>query len=269
MANKIAYGIDLAGFSTGKSGLAKAELVEPNKIAVTVFTDHLFAKSRRGFAKVEDVVDAEAGLLTQLLEEGKVLIDMPLDLQELGNHEQAKMLWQLTKRPVDYVFSALPPLADKIGSPVARAQAFLKRLQKESSDLVRFGENIFETYPAGSLELVGLNRSGYKRQTTTFNEGRWRGETLAKIANGLNLKAHEEVSLNDDDIDAIICSIAGVADSANILECNELQKEIEKRIHDSLPASATKVDCKPPKGYRLLKELGNFEINVNKASWQT
>lgn len=267
MTNTISYGIDLAGFSTGKSGLAKAELVETNRIEVTVFVDHLFAKSRRGFAKVEDVVDAEADLLVRLLEEGKVLIDMPLDLQELGNHEQAEMLWQLTKRPVDYVFSALPPLADKIGSPVARAQAFLKRLQKGNPNLVRFGENIFETYPAGSLELVGLDRSGYKGQTTTFNEGKWRGETLAKIANGLNLKAHEEVSMNDDDIDAIICSIAGVVDSANILECNELQKEIEKRLQDSLPASATKVDCTPPHGYRLLKEIGYCEIHVSKRAW--
>lgn len=264
-----AFGIDLAGYSTGKSGLAKAEREDSGKIAATVFRGHPFARSSKGFARVDDVVEAEVETLIQLLSTGCVLIDMPLDLQSLSDPNSAKMVWQLTKRPVDYVFSALPPLADKIGSPVARAQIILTTIMNQDLKHIRFGDNLYETYPAGSLELNELPRKGYKGQSISFVDGKWRGESLATIANGLKLKANNEMSLNDDDVDAIICALTGVVDSADVLEADLLQKEIADRLDQSLPPSDLVVDPTPPQGYRLLKSKESItEVTVTESDWE-
>ena len=47
---EIAFGIDLAGFSTGKSGLAKAQCDETGNITATILRGHPFARSSKGFA---------------------------------------------------------------------------------------------------------------------------------------------------------------------------------------------------------------------------
>lgn len=267
--NQIAFGIDLAGYSTGKSGLAKAQRDDAGNIAVTIFRGHPFSRQSNGFARVDDVVVKEVGILVQLLSKGKVLIDMPLDLQSLSTPNCATQIWQLTKRPVDYVFSALPPLADKIGSPVARAQIILATLKERSPEQIRFGDNLYETYPAGSLELIELPRKGYKDQSITFVEGKWRGESLATIANGLRLQAGSEISLNDDDVDAIICALTGVVDSSDVLETDLLEKEIADRLKQSLPPSVEIVDPMPPKGYRLLRSMKSIkEITVTECNWE-
>lgn len=267
--NQVAFGIDLAGFSTGKSGLAKAQRDESGNITATIFRGHPFARSSKGFARIDDVVGEEARTLIHLLSTGVVLIDMPLDLQSLSDPKSAKLIWELTKRPVDYVFSALPPLADKIGSPVARAQIILATIMDRSPSHIRFGDNLYETYPAGSLELIGLPRKGYKGQSVTFVEGKWRGESLATIANGLKLKADDEVSLNDDDVDAIICALTGVVDSSDALETDQLENEIADRLDQSLPPSAPKTDPTPPQGYRLLKNKESIKgVTVTESDWE-
>ena len=124
-------------------------------------------------------------------------------------------------------------------------------------------------YPAASLELAGLPRKGYKGQSITFVEGQWRGESLATIANGLKMKADEDISLNDDDVDAIVCAIAGLVDNDCVLEGAQLESEISDRLKQALPPSSPSVSACPPNGYRLLKALGSIEeILITEETWK-
>lgn len=264
MTKQIAYGIDLAGYSTGKSGFATASRDVSGSIQVTVSSSHAFSRSISGHKKLGDASKAEVALLKKCLLSGRTLIDMPLDLQSLGEPWEAEYVWQLTKRPVDYAFAALPPLADKIGSPVARIRNVLRTVKRDSDSLLEYGENLFETYPAGSLELLGLPRTGYKGQRITFLDGKWVGETLAVIANGLNLVAEDEVSLDDDDVDAVICALTGVL--SDVLEGPRLREEITNRLSQRLPSSAESIDMSPPDGYRLLNALESTPILVRTSA---
>ena len=59
-----------------------------------------------------------------------MLVDTPVDLQGLPNPTNVYFAWELVKRPVDYAFDALAPLANLIGAPVARFQNLLSALRE-------------------------------------------------------------------------------------------------------------------------------------------
>lgn len=253
-----AFGLDLAGYSKGKSGFVQADRKDDNSIEITIFQRHAFSEKHDTRTSLEHIAEREKELIISCCKKGRLLVDIPIDLQGLPYPNNVRFIWELVKRPVDFAFDALPPLADRIGSPVARFQNLFSSIK----DQFPLGKQIFETYPAGSLKLLNLPFKKYKNQQTTFKNGRWNienGETLAKIANCLKLTSEEEITLNDDELDAIICAITGVVDEEYLLRGVELTK----RMQDLKGTENFGRICAPA-GYVLLKSLPNIKMNLRK-----
>lgn len=255
---KTAFGLDIAGYSTGKSGFARADFIDKNSIEVTVYPDHIFSKPSKRKDEIKDQVKMEKELLSACCKNDTIFVDIPIDLQSLLKSQNVFFTWELTLRPVDFAFDAMPPLADRIGSPVARFLNLFSSLQEELNPL---GKQIFETYPARSLKLLGLPSKNYKNSKISFKNMQWipekSGEVLVKIANGINLTAKEEISLNDDEFDAVICAITGIVDEKYRLQGNELTEYINSSISNGNRYPA-------PMGYVLLKKKPEININITK-----
>ena len=154
-------------------------------------------------------------------------------LQGLPNTTAPQRVWQLTNRPVDKAFTALPPLADKIGAVVARMQ----RLKFVLGDKSFVGKNLFETYSAASLELLGLYDKKHKG-VARFESGSWRGVEVAKKSeqaknsrlaenlNQLRWTASNDFELTHDEFDAALCALTGIASPDSRLEGPELEEEM-------------------------------------------
>jgi hypothetical protein len=162
----------------------------------------------QGKDPLEEVVASEKEVLKSCLGEGSVLVDIPIDLQGLPCPANACFTWELVKRPVDYAFDALAPLANWIGSPVARYQHMLRMLREEEPD--ENPNEVLETYPAATLKKLGLWCKEYGKQPIEFAQGRWEGAPMARIANELKIVADEGEKLTGDEFDAAICAITGV-----------------------------------------------------------
>jgi len=190
---KTAFGLDIAGYSTGKSGFARADLVDKNHIEVTVYEKHIFANKITGEAPIKDITEKEKQILVTCLGKGPLFVDIPIDLQGLPYPKKAKFVWELINRPVDFAFDALPPLANLIGSPVARFFNLFSSLQEDAK--YQLGKQIFETYPAGSLMLLNLPNKNYKKQKTEFINGIWKSKkegNLSQIAKCLKLTSEKK-----------------------------------------------------------------------------
>lgn len=110
------------------------------------------------------------------MSEYPIYIDSPVDVQKLPFDilQSFRYKWQLTHRPIDFAYGGLPPFADKIGFIVVRLKHYIHKI-----DVDKF-ENLFETYPAGSmrqLKILGneeLNREPkYKNSLVYINENGW------------------------------------------------------------------------------------------------
>jgi hypothetical protein len=219
---KTAFGLDIAGYSTGKSGFARADLIDNNHIEVTLYEKHIFASKKKGENPIKDIVKMEKDLLLACCKKGPIFVDIPIDLQDMLNSHNVFFTWELIFRPVDFAFGALPPLSSLIGSPVARFFNLFSSLKEELKDPL--GKQIFETYPAGSLKLLksqipDLPNNKYKKQETKFSNRIWnKAGNLSKIANYLELKSEKEITISDDDLDAIICAITGIVDENHRLQ---------------------------------------------------
>lgn len=260
---KTAFGLDIAGYSTGKSGFSKAWRKSDNSIIVTVYRGHVFSKRCDGKKPLDNIAIKERELLQACCKNSVLMVDTPIDLQGLPYSDNASFIWQLTLRPVDYAFGGMAPLANYIGAPVARFQ----NMMSASSDLNRaesiVGEHIFETYPAKSLNLLELPYEKYKGYKISFKDGHWTEGEAAKIAEGLGLIAENGETLNDDELDAIICAITGVVDDDLTLQGDELKHEISNGIKDKLKIDDLDgINVEPPLGYVLLKERPNMKINI-------
>ena len=55
---KTAFGLDIAGYSTGKSGFARADQKD-NHIVVTVYEGHVFAKKHESTNPLHDIAEME------------------------------------------------------------------------------------------------------------------------------------------------------------------------------------------------------------------
>ncbi len=262
------YGLDLAGYSTGKSALARAKGGANDSIDVDVVLGHPFAKKVLGATSLQhDDLKQELDAFVWILRQGRLFIDVPVDLQGLPNPANADYVWQLTQRAVDRMFGGLAPLADRLGAPVARMARLLARCQS-----ARLGQNVFETYPAQSLKNILADGDGYKRQSCKWHGNGWSGGKLATLAQGLGLKGPKEVNfaLNDDEFDAIVCALCGVVKDDHRLEGGQLCDEVAKYF--SQPERAALPDWPAPKGYVVLRPSDDKswpfkKIQVRKVTW--
>lgn len=260
---KTAFGLDIAGYSTGKTGFARACRKNDNSIIVTVYQGHIFSKKYDGKKPLDNIAIKERELLQACCKNSVLMVDTPIDLQGLSHLDNASFIWQLTLRSVDYAFGGMAPLANYIGAPVARFQNMMSAHNDQNRDESIVGTHIFETYPAATLRLLGLPYKKYKDHKIVFEDGHWTGGIAEEIAEGLGLIAENGEMLNDDELDAIICAITGVVDDDLILKGDELKHEISKSIKNKLNNEYLDgINVEPPRGYVLLKEKPNMKINV-------
>lgn len=247
------------------------------RIEATLFTSTCFSSSACGDESLEEVTASSVELVRECVKVAPLVVDVPIDLQGLPSAPNPTWLWELTNRPVDYAFKALPPLASLIGSCVARF-AHLHGLAGTPSTL---GTHLFETYPAASLELLKLDRKGYKGHAYFSDEGKWEpaadpvtdaagdataetkrakrrraNSTFARTLNALKWTATPNQSLSHDDFDAVLCAVTGLALGASVLEGAALREEIELRVRTRMESSPdTRMSLQAPLGYRLLKDV--------------
>lgn len=108
--------------------------------------------------------------------------------------------------------------------------------------------------------LLNLPNNNYKKQKTEFSNGIWKNKTegnLSQIANCLKLTSEKEITLDDDDLDAIICAITGFVDMKYCLYGDELIDKM-RELKDTKSFS---IIC-APEGYVLLKSLPNMKICI-------
>lgn len=253
---KTSYGLDLAGFSAGKSALASATFDEKHGFRVVVYRTHPFSEELEGRDLIGPQLEEEKRLMRSL---NPLYIDVPIDLQELPTPSHYTFTWQLTKRPVDFALVALPPLADRIGTPVARMQNLLRGM---AIDVL--GNQLFETYPKASLGCIVGHVPSYKGQTAEFSEGLWIGEGgLAEVLRRLNVKTKEGTVLNDDHMDAMICSLTDVVPEDCLLQGETLEKDVRRRLEKKVRAADRgKLVTKLPKGYVVLAKLPDHPLQV-------
>lgn len=247
------FGLDLAGYSTKGSSLAMADSKDQG-VVVSILDGHCFAESHDGNEAVKAIVDQEVECLCALMKRGAVYVDVPIDLQDLPGPANTRFVWEQTKRPIDRAFSGMSPLADRIGSYVARMQAILRRLESDP-----LGDKLFEAYPAATLKLSKLASEKYKGECQCI-AGRWVGaaaekekkqtknNTIAVNLNQLNWTADEGFRLTHDEFDAAVCALTGVVKPDAVLTGDSLEKAIAKKLGDT-------VRSMPPKGYALLSRL--------------
>jgi len=276
----IGIGIDFAGYSTQKTAVAIA-CREGASAHVTIDRRHPLRTKRAGDDVLREVADEEAAYLVECLEKGRVFVDVPIDLQRLDKPDTVSVIWELYQRPVDRVLKALSPVADRLGGPVRRFAQIAARLP--TTDL---GTRLFETYPVASiqhaLKLDTLDRMdvashsddeadddarvgakpGYKGGVITLEGSMARARTdkatdqvLAQLARAMRLQSSEAITLTDDDVDAVLCALAAVAASDELLQGSSLQT----LIREKLPPA---VDSTPPRGYAILRQFPFDSVHV-------
>ena len=270
---KIAYGLDLAGYTTGKSALARVERECGSRIVhAIVFTNHPFSKKRVGAHKL--CIEPEVDAIQCILRTGGLYVDVPIDLQDLTKPDPT-FIWQLTRRPVDHAFHGLAPLADRIGSPVARFRKILSTLSIDP-----LGDGLWETYPRATISLLGgfeecRNKKGsltYKDGRAKRNDGEWipclmrkgrdaADKAVACMATEIGITTSDGTTINDDELDAVICALTGVAPKSALLCGDELEKEILCRINAD---PSQKTGFGGPTGYVLLRRRFWSEIPLDK-----
>jgi hypothetical protein len=251
-----AFGLDLAGYSTGSSALAMATTTDGG-LTVAILGGRVFLQEIHGMQNLQAVCNAEGGYLHELLEEGPLFVDVPIDLQELLAPQNPTYVWQLTRRPVDQAFGGLRPLADKIGACVARMQNLWHRLGNQGGDPL--GRRLFETYPAGSLkndEKVHEKYKGKARYTQEKN-GRWQPSRedncqdgiLARLLNDLGWTATQNgFVLTHDEFDAALCALTGVCDKLH-------GQELQAVMNEGLQQDGYQDGHAAPRGYTLLRHI--------------
>lgn len=258
------WGLDLAGYSTGKSALALAKRESAKSVLIKIFTNHPFMKKIEGRHQIASQINDERRCINRC---SPIYIDMPIDLQNLPKIKNATFSWQLTKRAIDVAYSAMPPFADRIGSPVARLQAVL------GEELLGLGNDYFETYPNMSLhKWFGQAPPSYKSSSKTadWEDDHWVGETgLATLLNQCGFVGAKDLKLNDDHFDACICALVGLVGEDHLLLDDKLDADIQKQMfqtkkfrkvdQDALKA----INLAAPKGYRIIsKKLEGWSIKV-------
>lgn len=252
-----ASGIDVSGYSQGKSALAVARRFT-DRVTVIICEGTPFSQKHTGDQPLARIVEQERTFIRSCSEYGRVLVDIPLDLQSLSHLSDVEFAWQLTRRPVDYALRGMPPLADRIGAAVARFQHLLAGLPD-----LQLGRHLFETYPALILDLLGLPSTRYKGVPITYQAGGWQGgERLSTLAHQLDFSANEGIQLTDDEFDAVLCALSGVADAAQRLEGDRLRNIINAKLAEKL--SLPTADFDAPQGYSVLCQPLDLPVHIQK-----
>jgi hypothetical protein len=230
----IGFGIDLAGYTTGKTSIAVIE-IDGDEANATLLRGSALSVKRNSGDPLKEILSDEVAVLRRCLAIGPVAVDIPIDVQDLPSPERPEYIWQLTRRPIDRAVNAMPAFADRIGAPVARFAAIMR----EGGFAGLLGQKLFEAYPAGTLKKLEINAGQYK--------GAKGLAALISLCTTLKIEPSVE---NDHDIDAIICAIAAAAPS--------------DAVHD---ASAFKVQGAMPKGFRIPKSLSFSRIGKADAQF--
>jgi len=261
-ALKTAFGLDIAGYAGGNSGFARADLGSEGGIRVTVYEDHVFGRRLAGADPLGTVAEAEQRTLRSCRMRGDVVVDTPVDLQGLPSPADTYFTWELVRRPVDYAFGALAPLADRIGAPVARFRNMLSALEGDDG---KASHGVLETYPAASLKLLGWWATGYGSQPARFAGDRWDGGHLAFILNRLGVKAEDGETLDGDEFDAALCAITGVVDEGGLLRGRGLSELVSEKIRSRLsPRHHARIPTNVPENYVLMGRPPETEIRLVK-----
>ncbi len=241
----MAFGLDLAGYSTGRSALSVIEPLGATARAI-ILRRSPFSTARHGCEDAEGIIPLEAEALKTCLKFGPVAVDVPIDLEGLPAPPDVQFLWQLTKRTVDEAFEALPPLADRLGAPVARFRATLTAAHLWDT----LGTDLFETYPSATLDHFGVSTSGYKGRNK-------RNEQLG-ISKALRLTSCPD----EDALDAIICAMAALPN--NRLGSQELLEIVQRK---NPFAQYTRKGATVPQGYILARTIPFQAIEVVEATF--
>jgi predicted RNase H-like nuclease len=230
----IGFGIDLAGYATGKTSVAVVE-IDGRTASVTLLRGSSLSKKRKGSEELKDVLAEDVKVLKRCLALGRVAVDIPIDLQGLPNPKKPNWIWALTRRPIDKAVNAMPPFADRIGAPVVRFAAIMRR-----GNLGKLlGKTLFEAYPAVTLRMLRIRAGKYKGANSM--------KALTRLCKTLGIKPRVK---NDDDIDAIICAITAVTPA--------------RQLHK---AKAFKVQGPMPRGFRIPKTLAFDKISVTTSNF--
>jgi hypothetical protein len=232
----IGFGIDLAGYTTGKTSLAFIEIAGRGANA-TLLRGSALSVRRESDDGLKEILTQEVAALRRCLAIAPVAVDIPIDLQDLPNPRHAQYIWQLTRRPIDRAVNAMPAFADRIGAPVARFAAIMR----EGDFAGLLGEKLFEAYPAGTLRMLKIEAGRY----TGVNGAK----ALIALCTTLKIEPYVE---NDHDIDAIICAITAAAPADAVHDARMLE------VHGPMP-----------KGFRIPKSLSFARIDTEVASFDT
>jgi hypothetical protein len=230
------FGIDLAGYMTGKTSLAFAE-TEGRAAHVTILKNSCLSIKHKSNANFDAVVANDVAVLRRCFAIAPIAVDVPIDLQGLPNAKRPKELWELTRRPIDRALNGLPPFATFIGAPVARFAAIIYAGKFE--DLI--GESLFEAYPSQTWKRSRIDAGKYKGSA---------GKD-ARILLCKTLKLEPCVD-NDDDIDAIICALTAAATDDKLCDAGEF-RGLKGPI---------------PRGFRILKTFGFDAITVTTEEFE-
>lgn len=228
------FGIDLAGYTTGKTALAFVE-IEGGSVKATLLRNSALSATRKSTDNLQHVLDEEVAALWRCLALAPVAVDVPIDLQGLPTPKNPQHIWALTLRPIDRAVRAMPAFADRIGAPVARFAAIMC---KGNFGAV-LGDKLFEAYPAATLRMLKIKSGNYK--------GPKGAAALMSLCKTLNIEPHVK---SDDDIDSIVCAITAAAPA--------------QEVHN---AETFNIEGPLPKGFRIPKNLTFDKIEVGEEDF--
>ena len=155
----LSFGLDIAGLSgKNNSGLAAlaAKHAEAKIINAWIVIPNAFSADHEGREHLDSFLPKQVSLLERMASLGQVHIDTVLESQNLDRPSNARYVWELNHRAVDYAFKGLSIYADLIGAPYA----YVRRLLADSQ--LTLAKEVWETYPAASLREMQLPSKQYK-----------------------------------------------------------------------------------------------------------
>ncbi len=243
----IGFGLDLAGFSNHR-GTVLAQ-IQTEEAKVILLTGSPFGMML-GDGNFAGRLLEETVCLRELIKVGPIAVDVSIDLQGLPLQHVAEP-WELTKRPVDEVFNGLAPLASWLGACVARFAAIMPSDLRQKE----LGARIFETYPAASLRrLFGENDPDVKHyKLADKKKVEVAANARSRLCQRLGVNC-DGPALNHDELDAVICALAAVATTDQLLAESEYRLPERKAL---------------PTGYRLLNKVAPFgQIAISRRPFE-
>lgn len=149
------FGWDLAAYGKKSNSALCFAIWKESHIHATILNYDRICKPKLAMVSpLQDTVKAETDFVSYCCKTASLYVDVPIDLQSLPqmvSHYECDVRpvynWQLYRRPIDQMLTAISPLADHLGYPVARLANIIRILGKHPRKL-------FETYPGASLRYL-------------------------------------------------------------------------------------------------------------------